>query len=221
MHFHVEIIIPPTSEIEQTVAAILAPFNEHDENNRHAFYDWHVIGGRWSGCKDEANLEPGALQAFLDWCKAEKITVSSVIAGKQSLQPADQIPKVDAKWREITGLSGPCTLFAHSNDQYNEFGLPAAVCTLADLPELLTAERVLIAGSSWMRETKNYTGPAVLQHMRARDLWNGRNYEKTDWNGNVQAAIEEYRGKLTERGLAADGRFPRPDWLCVTVDCHT
>lgn len=219
MHFHIEIIMPPTAEIEQTVAAILAPYNEHDENARHAFYDWHVIGGRWSGCKDEARLPPGAIQ--YDWCEAEKVTVSSLVAGKQSLQPADQIPKVAAKWRELTGLPGPCTLFAHSNDQYSKAGLPADVCTLADLPPSLTAERVLIAGPSWMSETKSYTGPAQVQHMRAREFWNGINYERTDWNGNVEKAVEDYRARLTETGREPDAHFPRPDWLCVTVDCHT
>ena len=53
MHYHCEIILPETDDIESAIASVLAPFNENGRNDycpdHHAFWDFYAIGGRWSG----------------------------------------------------------------------------------------------------------------------------------------------------------------------------
>ena len=103
MHYHCEIIIPPVADVSAALDAILAPFNENDdeESGRNGFWDWYVIGGRYSGRKAEAHLDPDALGAFQKWMAAESVMVSGVVFGKQELADPATVQKVDAKWREM------------------------------------------------------------------------------------------------------------------------
>jgi len=145
MHYHCEIVIPPTDDVNAVVEQIMAPFSENapenDEsgeyNPKYSFWDYWLIGGRWAGSKQEATYDPVKLEAFHQWCVDEKITVSGLRAGKQELSPADQIPKVDAKWNEMfrPGSTEPCQLFKHSNE--NDGPLAGDICRLACRKSLL------------------------------------------------------------------------------------
>ncbi len=53
MHYHLEIILPPTEDIEKAIAEILQQFDENEEENTNSFWDWYQIGGRYTGCHDE------------------------------------------------------------------------------------------------------------------------------------------------------------------------
>jgi hypothetical protein len=206
MHYKLEIVMPPTDNIEKAIDTILEPFSEHDEDARHPFWDWYVIGGRWSGSKVKERIGEDVLTAFYQWCRDEGVTVSNVQWGKQSLMPEDQIPKVDAKWQELTGLEGPCLIFQHSGDSND-----GDICTVKDLPEGYTAAHVIVAS----HENEAF-------YMVEDDIWNGVNHVKADWDGTVHAAIaaaieraayykDEYREKST----------PNDNWLVVTVDYHS
>src|SRR6185503_20458398 len=103
MHYHLEIIMPPTEDVERSVAEILKRFNENadDETRSNAFWDWYQSGGRYSGCKLEALVPQERRDAFWAELKARGVTVSGLQFGKQELKPASQIPSVDALWREM------------------------------------------------------------------------------------------------------------------------
>lgn len=213
MHYHLEIIMPPTDDIEAAVRQIMAPFNEHleydDEERSVVFWDFWVIGGRWSGEKLQARYDAARIEAFIGALKGRKITVSGLQAGKQEIKPPSQIPEVDALWREHFPDGGEvCPLFKHYNDQYVHSPDWPDVMRLEEIPERLSCERVIIAGRDDSR--------IIAVTMRTKALWNGVNYETTDWDGKISSALADH--------VENDCRLkytPRPDWLVVTVDYHS
>lgn len=233
MHHHCEIVIPPTTDIEASVAAVMKPFDEdprekhEDHSCQHAFWDFWVIGGRWAGHKLIARYDEAKIDEFYAWLNAEKVTVSGLQAGKHELSPATQIPKVDAKWNEMFPSVIPvkCPLFRHSNDQYGKGlggSLPQDVSRLGDVPERLKCSRVIFAGPSYESESKGHTGPLEAKFMLAEDAWNGCNHMKVDWDGKLKTAVEKchehfknYKAEYVEKIL------PQHDWLAVTVDYHS
>lgn len=232
MHYHLEIVMPPVADIAAAVDTILKPYCEHGDDGdeerleKHAFWDFHVIGGRWAGSKLLAEIDSTKLDAFYAWLKEEHVTVSGLQCGKQELSPADQIPKVDAKWSEMfPEAAGPCPLFNHSNSQYGE-GLKGAmrgdVCKLSELPADLKCSRILIAKPSYDTVTKGYHGPLEAEFMLCEDAWNGCNHMKVDWDGKASSALAQYCERIKSyreefRAIAE----PQPNWLVVTVDYHS
>jgi hypothetical protein len=232
-HYHCEIVIPPTMDVEAAVASIMKPYDEdpreedEDYSRSHAFWDFWVIGGRWAGHKLLAKYDQAQIDAFHEWCTAEKITVSGVQCGKQALQPESQIPKVDAKWNEMfpSAIPVPCPLFAHSNDQYGKGlsgTLPADVSRLDATPLTMKCSRVIFAGPSYSSETKEHTGPLEAKFMLCESQWNGCNHMKIDWDETFGGALEKQRESLKGyREEYAAKLVPQPDWLVVTVDYHS
>lgn len=228
MHFHTEVIMPPTDDIESSIASIMQPFDENaeeseDHSSRYAFWDFYVIGGRWAGTKKMASYDKEKIEAFNQWLRDEKMTVSGLQWGKQSLSPESQIPVVDQKWGEMFDTGEPCPIFNHSNDQLgvrDESRLDGDICLLKDLPDDIECCRVIIAGPSYSDGSR--TGPPEAVYMTSEDSWNGVSHVKSDWDGNVSTVLSEWADKL---GSYADGYrevvTPQADWLVVTVDYHT
>lgn len=224
MHYHLEVVMPPVEDIEVALKQILAPFDENgvDEGghpHKYAFWDWYVIGGRWAGAKLETTLDPAKKEAFYDEMKRRGVTVSGFQAGKQKLQPESQISMVDALWREYFPESPlkTCPFFDHFNDQYqNSDGFPD-IMRLKDVPPLLTASHVIIAGPSWQDDTT-----FEAKHMLQDSVWNGVTHVDSRWDGSVQAAIDEHIEDLKDaKPEYAAKHIPQDDWLVVTVDYHS
>jgi hypothetical protein len=209
MHYPLEIIMPPTEDIEKAVEQILEEFSEHDEENRHSFWDWWVIGGRFSGIKLQASLNKKSLHSFWEELKKEKITVGSFVAGKEDIKPESQIPKVDALWRKhFPNKSNACPFFSHY-DEKNDESVLTDIIKLKDLPKKLSASHVIIAG-------KNHEGVFSATNMFQKEIWNGVSYEETKWDGKVSTALESHISKIKTYKEVA----PKEDWLVVTVDYH-
>jgi len=227
MHYHLEIIMPPTTDIEGAVKQILEPFNEQpekedeDTDTSNAFWDFFVIGGRWAGQKLLAGYDKEKLEEFERWLHEQKFTVSGLVAGKQELKPESQIPIVDAKWNEMFPFDPPmaCPLFAHSNDQYGRNGrgtLPMDVITLESLPENLECSRVILACPDWKGETIKAT------YMLCQDQWNGVNHMPVKWDGKISTALSMFRDKHKNYSEEYINRTdPKPNWLVVTIDYHS
>lgn len=225
--------MPPTKEedIEKAVENIMSPFyeggkDEDGEPNRHPFWDFYRIGGRYAGVKFEASLDPLVLESFRTWLEQEKITVSGFQAGKQEISPADQIPKVDAKWNELFPNSPlkKCPLFAHAND--NRAKLFGDIMRLGDMPEKVAAAHVIIACPSFVyddkTETGTFTGELEASSMVSDSLWNGVSHVDSKWDGLVLTAVNEHKQKKSN--ARADVKHlltPNDEWLVVTVDYHT
>lgn len=217
MHYHCEIIIPPTApeRVKALVTKTLEQFDENNEEARSTFWDFWTIGGRWAGEKATRSLDQEKLKTFQEWLQSEKVTVSGLVCGKEELSPPSQRAKVDAKWNEMfpSDTLQPCPLFRHSNNQYDsEDALPGDIMRLGDVPKALSCARVIIVGPE--------NAEAVF--MVAESVWNGVNHMDVKWDGTLADALrlhqkrlshyrDEYRNKVT----------PQDDWLVVTVDYHS
>jgi hypothetical protein len=232
MHYHLEVIMPPTDDIEVAIASILAPFDENADDNNHSFWDFYVIGGRYAGEKQQQKLDQEKVKQFYDWCSNEKITVSGLIAGKQELSPSSQIPKVDAKWNEMfpqeDGSFAACPLFKHSNDQYGK-GINGTIA--GDIGTLknslaISCERVIIAGPSFNHDAKDsenpYTGNLRAVFMLSDDSWNGVNHMPIAWDKTIKSAVDAFNKKADSYAETYKAALsPKDDWIVVTVDYHS
>lgn len=222
MHYRLELILPDVENLKQTIDQILEEYSEsyvdeYDDKNPHAFYDWYVIGGRFSGAKLKDSLDKENLEKFYQKLRDEKITVSGFQAGKQSLQPADQIEKVDKWWREFfPGQGEVCPLFSHYNNQYDDSDGYPDVQKLGQISGNTSASHVAIAKSK-------YDGDGYeLGYMIQDSIWNGVTFVDTKWDGKVVSALSEYRKKLEGyKDEYKQKNMPTDDWICVTIDYHS
>lgn len=227
-HYHLEIVMPPTDNVQAAVAKILEPFNENQEDSKHTFFDWWVLGGRFAGRKSMSRYDQANLDEFHAWLQSENVTVSGITAGKQEISPADQIPKIDAKWNEMfpreDGSQVACPLFKHSNDQYaNEVGslLDGDVARFSSDWNSLKSSRVIFSAPSYNAQSNERTGPLEAVFMVEDSYWNGVSWIDTAWDGTFGAAVKmhmERIGNMSDSFRKATA--PKDDWLVVTVDYH-
>lgn len=224
MHYQLEIILPPVENIESALEQILQPFNENGEDedgdsNRHAFWDFYVIGGRWAGAKLEAMLDQDKLSEFRKELATRSITVNGVQFGKPELSPASQIPLVDGLWNEYFPDSPikVCPLLKHFNSQYKHSDGFPDIMRLKDLPPSLTASHVIIAGPNWEDD-----GTLEAKYMMQDSIWNGVTHVDAKWDGNVMAVVAEHKSRLASATPEyAAKQTPQDDWLVVTIDYHS
>lgn len=223
MHHHLEIIMPPTEDVKKSIDQIMAPYSENYEDEEgetrsHAFWDFYVIGGRYSGVRINQQFEGPRLDQFHKLLNEKKITVSSLTCGKEKLQPASQIPEVDKLWREHFPEGGEvCPLFNHYNDQYTDSqGFPDII-KLKDLHKNLHAAKVIIAKEHWKDK-----GKLDIGFMIEDSSWNGVNYIDSSWKGGVFEAVNMWKEKLeTYKEEYKEKNMPKDNWLAVTVDYHS
>ena len=216
MHYHLEIIMPPTKDIGKALESVMEPFSEHNEENTETFWDWYVVGGRWAGTKETCGYAQEKIDAFYKVLNEKKITVSGIQCGKHKLEPESQIPIVDKLWNDFfpteKGEIIACPMFSHSNNQYDGNDLISCdICLVEEIPESLTASRVIIAGSEYK-----------AKFMISDDMWNGVNFVKTRWDGKVLSTLEMAKEKF--RNYTEEYReknTPKPNWICITIDYHS
>lgn len=216
MHYHLEIIMPPTDDVEAAVEQIMKPFDENGDDSYRPFWDFYSIGGRWAGAKAQVELDTEKLAAFRQWLVDEKVMVKGLVCGKEELADEATIAKVDAKWREMfPGAGERCTLFRHSNDPYHNDYLPGDVMRLDALPASISCERCIIA-------TRQHDGKIEAESMQQESFYNGVQHIKTTWNGTVAEALSAHAERVGNYAEVARARHtPQPDWLVVTVDYHS
>lgn len=211
MHAIAEIVIPPTDDVKKSIDEIMEYFAK-DGGGTAEWWDFYVIGGRFSGHKVETGLDLERLEQFYAALKERKVTVSGLQCGKQELAPASQIPMVDELWREMfPGAGDQCILFNHAADQYGRHGLYSRdICTVAQVPDRLDCVRLIVAGPHW--ENKEAVQP---KRMLVAEIWNGVEYQKTEFDGTVKPALASIRNAEGYRKCEIGD-----DWLVVTVDYH-
>ena len=209
MHDILEIIMPKSENIKESINKIMDYFIDED-NEYSDWYDFYVIGGRFSGFKRESLIDKDKLEKFNDKLKELKITVSSFTAGKQQLNPPEQIPIVDNLWKEMfpeTGLD-VCPLFNHFNNQYED-SIEEDVWSFKDIPLNLKVSRVIIA---------NEDKPV---YMIQDEFWNGVTHIKTNWDGTIKHALELFKKRCKNYNEEYKKQItPKDDWMCITVDYH-
>jgi hypothetical protein len=222
MHYHCEIIMPPSKNIQETIEKILEPFCEHNEERTgNEFWDYFVIGGRWAGTKQTCQYDAEKIEKFYQDLRDKKITVSGIQMGKQELKPASQIPMVDELWNKYfpteDGTITACPMFAHSNNQFDSNDLISCdISRFDEIPDGLTASRVIFAAPDY--EGKRIEGKFML----CEDQWNGMNHMPISWDGKVKSAIDMYLKSLSNYTDEYREKYtPEESWICVTVDYHS
>lgn len=215
-HYHMEIIIPPTDDVEAHINQLMAPFDENGEGEDHvrgAFWDFWKIGGRWSSHKLITGLGDARMDIFYAALRESKITVSALTFGKLTLQPASQASIVDDLWNSVFPDSPlkVCPLF----DNYK--GNHGDIMMVKEIPPGLTPETVMIAGpSEW--NNRGIQAKTLLH----RFVWNGCTHQETKWDGTMEAALAEHHAHIQHAREEYKAKYTvRPDWLCVTVDYHS
>lgn len=236
MHFHCEIVMPPTDDVPAAVASIMKPFSEEPEegdadHSGRGFWDFYVIGGRWAGSKTVAQYDKETVAAFWAWCNAADIKVMGLTAGKQTIATAEMRERVDAKWNEMfpSAVMVACPLFDHAVDQLGLRGsstLDGDVACFADVPRSLSCARVIIAAPSYatgdVDDPASWTGPVRPMFMLAEDTWNGVNHMPVKWDGTLADALRQYGEKMGGyRESCRIASTPTDNWLVVTVDYHS
>lgn len=236
MHYILEILIPPMSydKIDNYLKQTLKEFREYDEEdnrNLNGFYDYFLIGGRFSSSKMRSCLDEEKMNQFYDEMNNKNVTVSSLVWGKQELSPSSQIPMVDQLWKEFfpEWPGNDCPLFSHS-----ENAVFSDIMTLGDCKkhDAIMDHQV---SSFAIAHDERVTGFYGLKHLLHQEYWNGCVFQKTDFDGSLRNGLERYNElvlrdtKHAEKNLADDPQkledFKRrkeitDDWLVVTVDYH-
>lgn len=224
MHYLCEVIMPPTNDVEGRLKTIMAPFDEsmqenEDYSTKNAFWDFYLIGGRFSSAKIIERAGKEKISEFEDWLKEENITVSGIQFGKPELKPASQRKKVDEKWNGMfpSGSLVECPLFKGFLDQLGLSGksyIDSDICLLEDCPNI-ECGRVIIAGIG-------HAGEIEAQHMECDSFWNGVNHLNTDWDGKLFSALNRFKKKSENYSAEYRERvLPKEDWIVVTIDYHS
>jgi hypothetical protein len=202
MHSHLEIILPPQPDggVEKAVEKIMQSF-VYEEGGTADWWDYWRIGGRWSGQHLISRVTPKALSDFSQVLADRKVTVSGVQFGKPTLQPSSQIPEVDRLWRRLVPNGGDeCPLFDHAHSIQD-------ICTINQLGRHLEADRLIICD-----------GILRVARMVCAELYNGREVQKTTWDGYVLPFLEDQ--VTTPPHSYPPPIAVTPEWIAVTVDYH-
>lgn len=223
MHHNLTLILPPMEldRVEAAVAAILKPFDENhsdpeyyggDGRNKHAFWDWYVIGGRYSTRLIQSKLDPQKLEEFSKQVEAMKVRVSPVVVGNEKLVEQADADAIDNLWNTMFPESGltKCPFFEHGLSQYHNT-IDRDTMPLGEVPVSYKSYGVMIANRAGTE------AEFLVQHSQ----YNGVCYIDTAWDQTLGDALRLYADKIQhykDEWRAAN--TPTNDWLVVTVDYH-
>lgn len=200
--------MPPTGDPVKAIEALMLPFSEHDENNSHPFWDYYLIGGRYSGRHVQSLLDTEKMELFYLELQNLKITVNNVVFGKYELSPSSQIEKVDALWNNFFPESkiDVCPIFKHYK------GDTLDICTVGDVDlTKLTCFTLAIA------KPEN----EQLDFLLHTSMWNGVTWIDTAFDGSVKKGIDLYNDNL--KSYKEEYRREREinkNWIIATIDYH-
>ena len=61
-----------------------------------------------------------------------------------------------------------------------------------------------------------------LKTMVQTKIWNGVNFLNTDWNGEIQTALDSHKKDVSLLREDVQNKLtPNDDWLVITVDYHS
>ena len=231
MHERLELILPSwVQDFDKAIKEVMDPFQERHEDeeggtgfsDRHSFWDWWVVGGRWAGIKPLEGLDKKKVDEFWDWLGDAKITISGLQWGKPTLDPPEQKSVVEAEWhKRFPGWRlQHCPIFDYSNP--NRDSLPDDIMRLKDVHEDLLCSRVILAGPEHVFEKGWPVGGKLgAQYMVSDTLYNGVNWEPGLWNKTLKHALA--LAKLYAKNINpefAETFLPIPESWVVTVDYH-
>jgi hypothetical protein len=206
-----EVIMPPTDDVEKQLEEILYRFDSNNEDGGYQFFYWYQIGGHWSGHKLAHVLGSDGISSFKELLRKREIKVSDIQSGEPTLVDAENERIVQKLWLEHFPDSPVkrCPLLDNLKNT------PLDIMTVASLPDTLYADRVIV---SWGQK---YEGRLYPWFMYCREFWTGCNSQQTAWGGKVKTALEDYQKSITNcKREWVENYCMKPDWLAVTVEYH-
>lgn len=203
------------ADLSAVVSAAMAPYNEDSEDRKNTFWDWWVIGGRYSGEVLTSRLGTERLEQFNAVLNSRKVMVKGLVCGKEELADSQTEEMVDALWRDMFPDSGlaKCPLFKHgSPSQYDKRGeLPFDVCKVEDVPASHAQFSIALIELDYEKK------PSITQLLH-REIWNGSTHQDTAWDGTFATALEHFNKRM---GRCREPATVMPQDTVVTVDYHS
>lgn len=228
MHVHLEVLVPPTDNPVDDVETLLKPFDESAEDeegySRYTFWDWWVIGGRWSCSHLLADIGKGRMDKFVEEMPKYKVSGVQTAGGlyEVPVEPDGVRDELLELWKvHFPEYAEQCPFWGLT-DQYDRGGRPNDIVPAGSISKSLTCSQLLIG---W-RPKETIRPLLMLQD----DFYNGVSWQDSAWDGKVLASIEAHNEKTRARKDGArEGWWEEygsrqvvgEDWLAVTVDYHT
>ncbi len=176
MHYHCEVYLDRLpKDVFKAVLKIMEPYRERfDEaaGDYHGFWDWFVIGGRWSGAHTEAALDPEKIKKFYEICEEKGL----FWYGAKNPKKVQEARRREEFLKLFPGFKGPIPT---CRDVYKDDGYADDVVPVEEVSSRLTCYTLILPNE-------------ILHH----EVWTGWGFCKTDFDGNVKKALEK-RGITT------------------------
>lgn len=213
MHYHAEVWVPKVEWAVDLVGRLMELYSENNEDSRHSFWDWYVIGGRWSGEHTQWVLKkryPEQYEKF--WKEFEKNELGWVSKTKseasQKARAVELFKKTFPKWK------GPLIV---GRDIYHKEGMSDDImeATKIEWDLFSCATMILPIDSSDCQEDFKKEAETDPYHLGRRIGPRHNLYLSEIWNGSVfQKTAEDFKKIIVDRGFDKWGYW-------VTVDYHS
>jgi len=176
VHYHCEVYFKERpKDVLKAVSRVMEPYRERiDEETDECsgFWDWWVIGGRWSGIHTETKLDPVRLNEFYRVCNEKGL----FLYGSKNPEDVQKARRAEEFLKFFPNFEGPVPT---CRDVYKEDGYADDTAPVEEVTERLRCYTLILPGE-------------VLH----REVWDGKAFRETDFDGYVKKALEA-RGMTT------------------------
>ena len=170
MHYHAEVWVPEKENYKQQVDKTLANFSE----DNGGFYDWYVIGGRWSGEHTLWSLKKKFGARKINKINDEFDSKFGWWTNKDNSNElrAKQYEEVFRKHISKEQYDGPMIAW---RDNYKEDGYKDDIIALVDIPwEYFSCYTLVLSerGKGFENRTQYFQS----------EVWNGSTFQKAEYD---------------------------------------
>ena len=213
MHYHVELIIPKIKDLslnEQIERIMKQVINK-------TTFSYYIIGGRFAGRKKIDELDDNKMDNFYNKLQEKEITVSGIVAGKETLKPKEQIEKVDNLWfKYFPDWQGEhCPVFDHANKKYEDDPIYGDIMELGNVAVNQVECNTVIFAHYDAHDYNEWN----IERMYRTKVYNGFTHQETKFDGQLGEAMIKYEKHLEQlNDDFAEKINLEKDWLTITLD---
>jgi len=170
MHYHGEIYFKEKpKDVVKAVSKVMKPFRERidEETDEYVgFWDWWVIGGRWSGIHTETKLDPVKLNEFYRVCNEKGL----FLYGRENQIDVQEARRTEEFLKLFPDFEGPVPT---CRDPYKLDGYPDDIMPVEEVTSRLSCHTLILPGK-------------VLRLGTRDEDW----FREADFDGYVKKALE-------------------------------
>jgi len=170
MHFHCEVYFKERpKDVLKAVSKVMEPYRERFDTATDeyvGFWDWWVIGGRWSGAHTKMKLDPEKLRTFYRVCEEKGL----FWIGSENPEEVQEGKRREEFLRLFPDFKGPIPT---CRNVYKEDGYSDDIAPVEEVTPQLKCYTLVLPGG-------------VLRC----EIWDGHEFRKTDFDGYVKKALE-------------------------------